>query len=275
MKPFYKWVGGKRDLLPAILPHLNLDRLKAGGRYVEPFLGGGAVALAVSAQAPGADVIVGDVNPRIVNLWRMVRDRLADVLQAYEGLVAEHSEELFARVRSLQVPEDGPVAAARFLYVNRAGFNGLYRENRKGACNVPWGKRPAASLELDKDNLQAVSRAIQRWAIRAGSYQQITTWAQDAATVYVDPPYAPASASASFTGYAGGSRGWEGDEQRKLFAWLAALPPGIQVVASNSDTPLIQALYGGWSLHSTSRSGRVSCKGAGRQPVAELVMVRP
>jgi len=283
LKPFYKWPGGKGRLLPQILPVLT-PYLAAAAQYMEPFLGGGAVYFAAGHHAPAA--LLSDHNPHIVATMIAVRDRPDQVLERFGEHAAQHSPEHYYSLRPAMrvVPTDfgNPdklvEAAARFLYMNKATYNGLYRENASGGFNAPYGDgRP---VKMDEVKLRAASAALQTATIRWGSYDaQVAPGAGDVA--YVDPPYLPASRTANFTSYTAG--GFAGGDQLRLAAWCRrAADRGAVVVLSNAGTPESLGVF----VRDAS-SGRgadevipipaapraISCKASARLPVPEYLFV--
>ena len=204
MQPLLKWAGSKRALAPFLL-----DLFPAHIRtYHEPFVGSGAVFLSLPPERFDRAVI-GDANPHLVNFYRAVRDfpedmagRLATLAQEYEGAPAEVYQSWKLRMHT----DPDPLArAALFLAVNKTCFNGLHRVNRAGRFNVPWGKRPARFPELWA--IEGVSEALNHHVRLVTEGFEGARRAQPGDLVYLDPPYMPLSATASFAGYAAGGFG--------------------------------------------------------------------
>jgi len=160
-KPFLKWVGSKRFLSPEILP-----RLPAKIRtYYEPFLGGGAVFFALAAEERFEHAILSDDNAELVNLYEVIQTgsgRLMDLLRSFRS-----TEEEFYRIRADDAANRPRVyRAARTVYLNKAGFNGLYRVNKAGKFNVPWGKRENVTF-FEEENIRACARALERASLHS------------------------------------------------------------------------------------------------------------
>jgi DNA adenine methylase len=260
-RPFLKWAGGKGQLLTQLRPLLP----PRYGRYFEPFVGGGA--LFFSLRPPGA--ALSDVNTELIDCYRAVRDDVEAVIEAlrehrYDG---KH----YYAVRGIP-PADLPQAhrAARTIYLNKTGFNGLYRVNRSGTFNVPFGRYTNPCL-CDKPTLRACARALRGVELQARDFAEVVASARPGDFVYFDPPYVPASETANFTSYSRG--GFPLDEQRRLakvFADLASR--GVLVMLSNSDTRIVRELYARFRIDVVLASRSINSKGAGRGKVGELVV---
>lgn len=241
-RPFIKWAGGKRSILPAILERLG----PVQGRYFEPFAGGGAVFFALAMRPEGlpGGAVLSDMNLRLVRTWKAIRDDL----QGVAGLLAEHeqrhSEEWFYRVRE-DVPDDKSDAevAAWLIYLNKAGFNGLYRVNRKGMFNVPYGKRDALRV-LDLPNLELDHRLLQGVEIHHQDFEKTCLQAADGDTIYFDPPYVAIQKTGgkSFGAYTE-DRFTDADQERLAQVAMKLKERGVRVLLSNHDTPGLRELY--------------------------------
>jgi DNA adenine methylase len=260
-RPFLKWAGGKTQLLPEILARFP----ERYGRYVEPFLGGGAVFFALAPHR----ALLSDVNLGLIEAYGCLRDNLGCVVDA----LAKHeaTREQYYKVRSQQPELLRPAArAARMIFLNRTCFNGLYRVNRRGVFNVPYGRHDNPRI-LDIERLEAVSAALAHAELRHASVFELQSAIRADDLVYMDPPYDPVSATASFTSYTCHGFG-HGEQGRlaELFQSLAARR--AHVLLSNSDTPLIRRLYHGHTIEQVFARRAISRSGAGRGPVAELLI---
>jgi DNA adenine methylase len=239
-RPFLKWAGGKRSLLSHIEPRLPRKKIEL---YIEPFVGGGAVFLALARQGRVKRVILGDRNPELVNAWTFVRDAPGDLIKAVLDY-GEASSENYYRVRALS-PESGLERAARLLWLNRTCFNGLYRLNRKGQFNVPFGRHDSIRL-VDPENIHAVSRALHETnaEIRQGDFAALMLGeaTERSTTVYCDPPYMPVSKTAKFTAYDRLPFGIE-EHTRLADAVVELRHRKVKVLLSNSWTPETRRLY--------------------------------
>lgn len=239
--PFLKWAGGKTQLLPQLerfFPH----EIPA---YVEPFLGSAAVFFHLygKGQLTGS-VILADVNEELVNVYRAVRDHIDELLDLLAAHKAAHGREYYYAVRA-EAYKAGVRAAARTIYLNKTCYNGLYRVNSRGQFNVPMGDYKNPGI-YDEAELRRAAQALRRAELVC---QDFRTAIGGAATevIYADPPYVPLSPTSSFTGYAAGGFGL--DDQRDLAACLrSADARGCRFVLSNSYTPVVRELYGGFHI---------------------------
>lgn len=257
-RPFLKWAGGKRQLLPALQKFYPGD-FEA---YHEPFLGSGAVFfdLANAGRLRSGQVHLGDVNADLVGCWLRLRDDPNTVVEHIEALKAGYGaapEDHYYRIRkelnrARQEIANGtsPVAeaytaelAAMFIYLNRTGYNGLFRLNSRGLFNVPRGRYKNPRI-CDADNLRQVSSKLTELSahIEHASFRTVVDSAQERDFVYFDPPYAPMSTTAQFTSYTAGGFGIK--DQRELQRVLFELVrKRCYVVLSNSTAPEIKELY--------------------------------
>lgn len=267
-RPFFKWVGGKTQLLG------DLTRLVPPtiGTYYEPFIGGGAAFFHFQSLKRFQRGVLNDVNPTLINCYTVVRDRLPDLIEGLEQVRANpqwNSPEYFYAKRA-EEPTDSIERAVRFLYLLKTCFNGLYRVNRKGQFNTPFGKYANPKLYTESD-LQACSEALQGVELRLGSYRDAVVDAQPGDVVYFDPPYVPVSATSNFTAYAGEF----GPEQQRDLAqlFLELVERGVTCVESNSDAPLVRELYQAFQLNVVGARRNLNSDGAKRGQINELVVV--
>ena len=237
LKPFLKWAGGKRSLLPEILNRIPEDRFEL---YLEPFLGGGALFLELYKQGRIKRAILNDRNPELINTWKMVRDQPQAVVDVFKRW-APTSEEYYA-VRALdEAGLSGIERAARVIWLNRHCFNGLYRLNRSGQFNVPFGKYKRVPT-IDVENLYTVSEALQCATLYQLDFSGVLAMAGEGSLVYCDPPYWPMSKTASFTAYDGQSFG-ESDQLRLAKSFQQLSERNAVGILSNSWTSETVALY--------------------------------
>lgn len=295
VKPILKWAGGKRQLLPVLRPYYP----PAFSRYFEPFVGSGAVFLDLHNHGllEGRQVRLSDINADVVGCYRMVRDEVEQVIGQLRRLEEGHraaARQHFYEVRDRRfnpgrrqaagepagVERYTPALGAMLIYLNRAGYNGLFRLNARGEFNVPLGRH--ASLRIcDADNLRRWSAALSR----PGVSLEVTTFeaALDQAGagdfIYLDPPYAPMSSTASFTAYTAG--GFGPDDQSALQRCVVALARrGAFVLASNSATPAIRSLYAaseearaaGLRAHTVEARRAINSRASGRGAVREYLI---
>jgi DNA adenine methylase len=269
--PFLKWAGGKKQLLPVILPHLR-SRIRT---YFEPFVGGGAVFFALAEARRFERAVISDKNPHLVGLYRVVRDDVAGL----EARLRPHAEratdpDWFYHVRAWDPEQLDPVErAARLLYLNRTCFNGLYRVNRKGEFNVPFGRYKNPRV-LDAAKLRAASRALAGVEIRCQDFSAVAEDVAPGDAVYFDPPYAPVSSTASFTSYHADAFGPR-DQEALVAVYREVWHRGARAVLSNSDCELTRRLYAGLDVEVVRASRAINSAGHRRGPVNELLVVGP
>ena len=269
-EPLLKWPGGKRKLASAIEP---LFGGPCRSVYHEPFLGSGAVFLARAAQGHVHTARLSDVNLRLVTFHKVVRDRPDSLLEALGALPVQTTESLYLATReafnATQAEQGSPMQAARLLWLNKACFNGLYRENRAGGFNVPWGKRPVTPLPSEA-HIRAVSALLQRAEICPWDFRSAFSSVGAGDQVYADPPYVPLQ-PASFTRYAAAGFG-EADHRELARAAVAAAARGAEVLVSQHEAPLTEVWYEGLRvIHRMDVQRHISCK-ASRAKAGEVVL---
>jgi DNA adenine methylase len=209
-------------------------------RYHEPFLGGGAVLLAVGRHAPRG-AFVSDLNEELVNAWKIVQSRPADLHAMLTSYEKRDSEGFYYEIRGKRLDE--PVErAAHFMYLNRTAWNGLYRVNRWGEFNVPWGARAFRSPSLE--SLGLASKSLNGVTVDALDFRDALTRAESGDFVYLDPPYLRISDTSKFNGYTE-RRFRLGDliELAQLLRDLTAR--GVAWVLSNRDSAEMRELFTG------------------------------
>lgn len=269
-RPFIKWVGGKRAVLPEIRALLE----PFAGRYHEPFVGGGAVFFELATREGGlpAGAVLSDQNERLVRTWRAVRDRVEEVITLLRKHETAHGEAYFYATRQLPIDRQGDAeVAAWFIYLNKAGFNGLYRVNSKGVYNVPIGSHVTPNI-LDEGNLRAANRLLQGVEIEHQDFAKACAAARPGDAVYLDPPYVPLTASAKFTSYTRDGFGRQ-DQVRLAQVARELKARGVRVVLSNHDTEEVRTLYKvGFEFQQVHVRRNVNRDGAGRGKVAEVLI---
>lgn len=264
-RPFLKWAGGKRQ----VLQHLHPRLLPVQGRYHEPFLGGGAVFLSLGELPGGA--LLSDTNSRLVRSWIAVRDDTEALIEVLAWHLGQHSEEHFYAQRERDIDAQSDIELAGWMiYLNKAGFNGLYRVNRKGKFNVPWGKveRPGV---LQPGRLRAISRMMQGVQVLCQDFEQACQAVRPGDTVYFDPPYIPVGHQ-GFTKYTAAGFG-KADQQRLANLALSLKQQGVTVVLSNHEDPEIERLYPSpFSIDRVSVARRVNRDATKRGGVTEVII---
>lgn len=262
-----KWLGGKTYLLPEILRRLPAKI----NTYYEPFIGGGAVFFALAAEGRFQRAVIGDANEELIRTYRALARNVDVVIQHLKKHVYEEEHYYFVRAKNPRILSDA-VAAARFIYLNRTCFNGLYRVNKKGLFNVPFGTYTNPTI-CDEENLRAVSKVLRESKIVSADFQATLDEARRGDVAYLDCPYFPVSESANFTGYTKG--GFTFDDQKRLRdIALIFKRNGVHVLLSNADVPAVRALYAkDFTLHSVSARRNINSKASRRGPVGELLIM--
>lgn len=266
-RPFVKWVGGKRQLLPHLLPLLATTEPSA--TYHEPFVGGGAAFFGLRSGGWARRSRLSDLNDELIHGYQAVRDHVDDVLSCLRRHARLNSEEYFYRVRAKR-PDKPPEIAARLIYLNKTCFNGLYRVNKSGGFNSPWGRYENPTI-CDESNLRAVSAALETAQLEAASFQTVLSAVRTGDVVYFDPPYVPRTRTANFTGYS--AAGFDSGAQRALASVFRELDKGgVRVVLSNSDVGSVHELYAGFRIQGVLARRNVNNRGDQRGPVGEVIV---
>ena len=265
-KSFLKWAGGKFRLLERILPELA-----GGGRFVEPFAGSAVVYLNTAAP----ESVVNDVNADLIALYRHIQAEGEAFMDYAAGFFTAETNteaafyELRARFNSASDPRE---RAALLLYLNKHAYNGLIRYNAKGGYNVPFGRYKAPQFPL-ADMRCFWERTRQGHTVfTCRDFREVFADVQSGDVVYCDPPYAPLSATANFTSYAGNVFGPRDQEDLASLA-RHAHSRGATVVLSNHDTPQIRALYADAHIVAFDVQRFISCKGQARNRAPEILAV--
>ena len=264
-KPLLKWAGSKRYLLPKILPRLP-EKIRT---YYEPFLGGGAVFFALAAERRFERAFISDANEELTDTYRAIAHKPLEVIKHLSKHVYE--ADYYYSVRASR-PRSLAARAARMIYLNRTGFNGLYRVNKKGDFNVPFGRYTNPTI-CDEENLLLASAVLRHSTVAIGGvdFEAAVKKARKGDVVYMDPPYAPVSKTSNFTSYAKG--GFDEAAQLRLRDCFKALDErGVHVLLSNSDTPFVRRLYNGFHISEVKAPRRINSKGAKRGDVTELLI---
>lgn len=296
-KPFLKWAGGKSQLLPQFREFYPRE-LKQGKikKYLEPFIGGGAVFLDVVQNFEIEAAFLYDINEELIIAYRVVQrnpEGLIEFLQRfqkqYDQLNEEERKHYFYEVRenyNLQrfqinykrYSENWITRAAQLIFLNRTCYNGLFRLNRNGEFNVPFGKYKNPRI-LDEDNVLNLSRILQTAEIRVADFEDCETLVDTDTFVYFDPPYRPISQTSSFTSYSKYEFG--DDEQTRLSRFYGRLhrSSGAKLMLSNSDPTnqdpmddFFSTLYRDFTIHKVQAARMINSKGTKRGQIHELLI---
>lgn len=289
VKPFLKWVGGKQKALPSLKENypvgLGAGKIK---RYIEPFLGGGAVLFDILQTYNIDEVIVGDMNSDLIATYEAVKNNVEELFEqlefyqnTYDVMADEQREEFYYIVRERFNKFTGKSLsnkerveqAARFIFLNKTCFNGLYRVNKSGFFNVPVGRYKSPKI-LDEEKLFNVSALLQNVQFYIGDYQQMGDMIDEETFVYLDPPYRPISATSSFREYC--RSGFNDDHQRELAAFYREMSKrGAFMMLSNSDPNdgFFDELYGDYQMNRIQANRSLNCDATKRGKVSELLII--
>lgn len=268
VRPVLKWAGGKSRSVPyisrALPPSIET--------YYEPFVGGAAVFFALASEGRFKGAVLSDKNKALIDVYRAVKSRrdvesLIKILQGYR-----YEREEYYRVRAIDPATlDLPERAARIIFLNKTGYNGLYRVNSRGEFNVPFGRHRAPTI-CDADNLRAAHTVLKKVALDIADFAAAVEDAKPGDAVYFDPPYDPVSKTSNFTAYHKDDFGQDNHERlARTFADLA--DRGVDVVLSNSATKFTKKLFSAWKSELIPVSRPINSKADSRGAVDELLVV--
>lgn len=254
-KPILKWAGGKTQMLGDLLPKVPTSY----GRYIEPFFGGGAMFFALQPE----NAVIADSNPELINMYREIADHVNDVIKCLKRY--ENTSEMFYAVRNqewMELPKEE--AAARTIFLNRTCFNGLYRVNKQGKFNVPYGKYKNPKI-CDEDGLRTASAVLKKADILCGDYLLVLEYyAQPGDFVFLDPPYLPISEYADFKRYTK-EQFYEEDHVELAKMIMTLHERGCHVILTNSNHPLVHELYTPFNIDVIQTKRYISCNGSTRR----------
>lgn len=272
-RPFVKWVGGKRQLLKQfkeldLYPPFSFDPHK--NTYFEPFVGGGAVFFDLFPHR----AVLSDVNKELTDTYNVIKNDVESLILSLQK--HKYEKDYFLKIRALNPENLNDVeVASRFIFLNRTGFNGMYRVNSKGQFNVPFGKYTNPRI-CDAENLRRVSLALRKVDIRNEDYKVVLKRAKKGDFIYFDPPYDPVSSTSSFTGYVAG--GYTKDNQLELRdVFLKLHQRGCFVMLSNSNSSFVNKIYGelkkyGVRISKVSAGRNINSKKEGRGRIKEVLV---
>ncbi|HEY9841827.1 MAG: DNA adenine methylase [Candidatus Sericytochromatia bacterium] len=269
LKPFLKWAGGKRQLLPVLTQHLP----PGFHTYYEPFIGAGAMLLELQPR----QAVINDLNQELISCYRVIQKHPEELIAQLQ--THRNSADYFYGIRGLdRKPEvfeqlDEIQRASRMIYLNKTCYNGLYRVNRKGEFNAPFGRYRNPCI-LDEAGIRAIHRFFNARPVKIHNtdFELAVSGARSGDFVYFDPPYDPVSHSASFTAYQ--QCGFGRNEQRRLARVVHDLTRrGCRVMLSNSATDFIRSLYKELHVIRVAATRRINSVGSGRGEIDELLVL--
>nr|WP_321352362.1 DNA adenine methylase [uncultured Methanoregula sp.] len=269
--PLVKWAGGKRQLLQEInarLPH-------GWNTYFEPFVGGGALLASLANQNRISRAVISDLNEELINLYLVVKNRPEHLIEELARDELSNDEESYRQLRqefnNLTGSDKKPIRrAALLVYLNKHGYNGLWRVNRKGEFNVPFGRHAKKSLPGDA-SIRKFHAMLRQVTVLHADFEKTVKTAKREDFVYFDPPYHPVSKTANFTDYhASGFRFADQERLAKTFQRLS--DKGVHVMLSNSKVPEIEELYQDFSIATVPAKRYINCNGERRSGTLEIIV---
>jgi DNA adenine methylase len=263
--PVLKWAGGKKQMLNILVPNSP----KNYNKYIEPFVGGGALFFELAPK----NGVISDSNPEIIHLYKTIASNVDELINELKGM--KNEEEFYYAIRATQPETLTEIRkAARTLYLNRTCYNGLYRVNKNGQFNVPFGKYKNPKI-CDEENLRAVSKVLQNATIIQNDYREVLhKYAEPGDFIFLDPPYFPISQYSDFKRYT--KEQFHDEDQRILAEEVKRLRDiGCHVLLTNSNHPMVHELYKEFdiSVHQTKRN--ISSNASKRTGEDVLVKVEP
>jgi DNA adenine methylase len=260
-KPFLKWAGGKRwfiDYFPDLLPE-KYDN------YIEPFLGGGAVFFHLTPKK----AFLGDMNEELISTYKAIRDDWLEVWRILKKHQQAHSKEYYYYVRKQKLTKS-TTKAARFIYLNRTCFNGLYRVNLQGKFNVPIGTK--STVIFPSDDFEKISHLLKRCTFFTGDFQSLIKTAKEGDLLYIDPPYTVQHNNNNFVKYNEKIFSWQDQIRLSKLVHEARLR-GVKIIVSNANHKCVRTLYEGFeNILTVDRYSIISGASKYRKKTTELVI---
>lgn len=266
-KPFLKWAGGKRQLISQMDQYFP----KKFNKYIEPFVGGGAIFFYLLSEK----AILIDINQDLINTYKVMKNNVAELIESLKK--HKNEKDYFYKIRDV---DRDPVEfnnwpdtekASRTIFMNRCCFNGLYRVNSKGQFNVPFGKYKNPKF-CDKENLVAIHKALKNVKLINDTFEKCLDFAKKDDFIYFDPPYVPISDSANFTSYT--KDNFDKDDQIKLYNTFKALDKrGCKVMLSNSYSDFILDLYKNYHINFLKAKRAINSDASKRGAIKEVLIM--
>lgn len=266
--PIMKWAGGKRQIMGELIERLPPDF----NTYHEPFMGGGALFFKLCDLKGSMRSVVSDINSDLIMLYQVVRDRKDELIRHLHGIGLGNNRDDYYKAREMYNSATGSplMKSALLIYLNRHGFNGLYRLNSSGHYNVPFGRYINPSLPSDED-INRASECLSRSSIRQGDFRTTLSDAESGDFVYLDPPYMPVSSTSMFTSYS--SKGFTWKDQEDLAEMVAELDrKGVMFLLSNAATHEIEELYSSYRVEKIMARRNINSRPDGRGKIQELIV---
>lgn len=290
VKPFVKWAGGKSSLIPQLTKYYPFE-LKDGTieRYIEPFVGGGAVLIDILQKYEVKEAYAFDINKDLINCYNVIKTDVENLIQELdkkekEFLILNNDDrkqyfyDIRAEYNSYTLNKDINVKrASEFIFLNRTCFNGLYRVNKEGKFNVPCGKYKNPTI-CDSNNLRNLSKLIKNVTFEYGDYKKSESFVNENTFVYFDPPYRPLSITSGFTSYT--KEDFNDDNQKELANYFYKLDlKNAKLMLSNSnpknvneDDNFFENIYKGFVINEVSAKRMINANAKGRGEISELLI---
>jgi DNA adenine methylase len=271
LTPFVKWAGGKRQLLNEIGKRLP----ERWNTYYEPFVGGGALLVNLQNEERISKAVISDLNSELINLYNVVKKNPDTLNEALSGKEFENSEGAFRNLKNefntlTMLPGNTVRRAALLIYLNKHGYNGLWRVNSKGKFNVPFGRYPKRNMPSGHSILK-FSTMLKNVKILNQDFEHVVKSATKGDFVYFDPPYHPLSKTAKFTDY--NSNGFTVDDQKRLADVFRKLSKkGVRLMLSNSKVTEIEDLFAGFTIDTVEAKRFINCNGKRRSGTKEIIV---
>ncbi|WP_457613716.1 DNA adenine methylase [Methanocaldococcus sp.] len=283
-KPFLKWAGGKTQILRQIEENLPND-LKEGKikKYIEPFVGGGAVLFYLLQKYRFKEVVINDINEDLILCYKVIKndvnsliEELSSLREEFLLLNEEKRKDFYYKVRDEFNKNknnfDEVKRVSQFIFLNKTCYNGLYRVNKKGNFNVPYGRYKNPKI-FNEENLKNVSKILKNVKILQGDFEIIEEFVDDRSFVYFDPPYKPLNKTSYFTSYT--KYDFNDNDQIKLAEFYRKLDKrGSKLMLSNSyNIEFFEKLYEGFNIKKVVAKRMINCKGSRRSNIYELLIL--
>lgn len=290
VKPFVKWAGGKNSLIPQITKYYPFE-LKNGfiERYIEPFVGGGAVLIDILQKYEVKEAYAFDINIDLINCYNVIKNNVEELINELDKkeikFIALNDEErqnyfydIRAEYNSYKLKDELDVKrASEFIFLNRTCFNGLYRVNKEGKFNVPCGKYKNPTI-CDSSNLRNLSELIKNVIFEYGDYRKSKKYVNNNTFVYFDPPYRPLSVTSGFTSYT--KEDFNDDDQKELAKYYNELSlKNAKLMLSNSNPKNVnkndnffEDIYKGFCINEVSAKRMINSNAKGRGEISELLI---
>lgn len=264
---FVKWAGGKKQIINQLKDYFP----KKINRYFDPFVGGGAVAFYVIKTYSPNEIYISDINEDLIITYKAIKKDVESLIKKLDWYKSKHSKTFYYETRSLNPENMSDLdRAARFIYLNKTCFNGLYRVNSNGRFNVPIGSYKTPYIYDEKD-LREISKLLKNATIEVKQFYCIENYVKSGDFIYFDPPYYPVSGTSNFTAYT--KDGFFENEHKRLATLFSNLDKkGANVMMSNSDTRFIRNLYKNYNIYLVKAKRSINSDSSGRGKINEIVI---